>query len=557
MSNIKFFALGGLGEVGKNIYICDCDNQIFILDAGLKFPNSELLGVDNVYPNINYLIENEDRIAGLFLTHAHDENIGAAIEIIKKFNIKVFGSFFTLSVLESRIEDEGLNVSDYKLYKINETKTLKFDSATVEFYFVCHNIPETANIAIVTNDGAFVYAPDFTFDIINDKRYRINFDKITSIGRSGVLALACGSMGVNNVNGTHNNNALEYNVSQLAMKDKRIIISMYSTDLIKLQRVINICMSYNRRVAIFGRKTQRLISSALTHKYFYVDEAKLINLRFMDDINQNKDKDLAIIVTGERHEPYFSIQRMCRGLDKLIKIDSDDEVLFIAPVDANCERIASRAMDEILMAGAKYYYMREEELRSGYADGEELKILYDMLKPKYLIPIVGEYRHQFVHRKIALQYGFKDRDIVMLENGDVLEIENGNIKSIEKGKIECGDVLVDGSFVGTNVNDVVLRDRELLSEEGIIVVSILINKTKKEIIDGPIVKSSGYIFEDGEPTIDDLKNEAIKFMDLYFKMVIDNTGPSCNELLRDYLLRYMFPKIQKRPIIVPGVIAII
>ena len=557
MSKIRFFALGGLGEVGKNLYVCEINDRIFILDAGLKFPDVELLGVDNVYPNINYLIENKDRIMGLFLTHAHDENIGAAVEIIKKFDIGVFGSHFTISVLMDKISEEGLNISDYRLYKINEDKTLKFGIVTVEFYFVCHTIPETANIAIITEDGAIVYAPDFTFDITNDRKYRINFDKITSLGRRGVLMLACGSMGVNNINGTHNNASLEYNVSRLAMKDKRIIISMYSTDLIKLQRVINICMSYGRRVAIFGRKTQKLISSALSLDYFDFDENGLVNLKFMDEENQNKDKDLAIIVTGERHEPYFSIQRMCKGVDKLIKIDSDDEILFIAPPEANCERIASHTIDQILMLGAKYYCMKEEELRSGYADGEELKMLYDMLKPKYLMPIVGEYRHQYVHKKIALQYGFKEENIIMCENGDVVEMENGGIVNFEKAKIECGDVLVDGSIVGSNINDVVLKDRELLSEEGIIIVSILINKTTKEILDGPIVKSSGYIFEEGEPTIEDIKNEALKFIEMYFKMVLDETSPSCNELLRDYIMEYMFSKIQKRPIIVPGVLEII
>jgi len=554
MAKIKFFALGGLGEIGKNMYILEVEDRIFILDAGSKFPSSDLLGIDNVYPNISYLEKNKDRIVGLFLTHGHEEHIGATIEILKRFNIGVHGSHFTISVLEQMLKEEGLNLSDYRLYRINDNKELSYNNLKVRFYYVSHSIPETMNIAIITEDGAIVYAPDFTFDVTSNKRYKISFDKISEISNQNVIALASGSLGALNVNGTHNNYALETNVSQLAMKNKRIFISLYSNDLVKLQRVIDICLAYNRRIAIIGRKTQKLISIATATNYIDVPEEKFVNLKFRTEEKKNDDSDLAIIVTGLRHEPYYSILRMCKGEDRLVKIEKGDEVLFICPPETGCENISSRTIDEILLAGAKYYSMKKEELRSSYADSEELKLLYSMLKPRYIIPINGEFRHQYVQKKIAMQQGYKEKEIIILQNGEVASFEDGDFKGLID-HVSCGDVMVDGGIVG-DVNDVVLKDRELMSEDGIVIVSILIDRNNKKIIDGAVVQSCGVLLEEGSTFLQDLEQQANQFIESFFLMKEEEINSSTNELLRSYLMNYMYQNTNMRPILVPSVIEI-
>ena len=551
---IKFFSLGGLGEIGKNMYVIEVDERIFIFDAGSKIPGDDLLGVDFVYPNISYLEENASKVVGLFLTHAHDENIGATIEILKRFNVGIFASHFTISILEDKIKEAGLEIKDYRLYRINEEKILKFGDTQIEAYYVSHSIPETLNFAICTRSGIIVYAPDFTFNISNDRKYVINFDKITDLGKRGVLALACGSMGVNNT-GTHSNVFLENNVTQLAMKNKRIIISMYSTDLDKLQRVINVCLKFNRRIALIGRKTQKLISKAIEIGYIDVPSERLVNLRFRDINNiENDEADLAIIVLGKSHEPYHSIERMCKGNDRLVKIGRGDEVLFIAPPQLGCERIASRAVDSIIMCGAKYYSLSEEELRSEYADREEMKMLYNMLKPKYLIPICGEFRHQYVQKQIASQSFFNERNIFVVENGEVLTFVDGEFKGLTD-HITCGDVLVDGAIVG-DVNDMVLKDRELMSEDGIIIASILISKNKKRIIDGPKFEFCGVIRDSNDVFLNELPELTNEFFKSYFKLKDEEKTASCNEMLRDCLMKKMFTDTLKRPLIIPSVVEI-
>ena len=551
---IKFFSLGGLGEVGKNMYVCEVDERIFIFDAGSKMPGDDLLGVDNVYPNISYLEDNASRIVGLFLTHAHDENIGATIEILKRFNVGIFASHFTISILEDKIKEAGLEIKNYRLYRINEEKILKFGDSQVEAYFVSHSIPETLNYAICTRSGIIVYAPEFTFNISNDRKYTINFDKISDLGKRGVLALACGSMGVNNT-GTHSNVFLENSVTQFAMKDKRIIISMYSTDLDKLQRVINICLKFNRRIALLGRKTQKLISKAIEIGYIDVPEERLVNLRFRDINNiENDEKDLAIIILGKNHEPYYSVERMCKGNDRLIKIGRNDEVLFIAPPQVGCERIASRAVDSLIMCGAKYHSLGEEELRSEYADREEMKMLYNMLKPKYLIPICGEFRHQYVQKQIATESFFDEKNVIVVENGEVLTFVNGEFKGLTD-HITCGDVLVDGAIVG-DVNDMVLKDRELMSEDGIIIATIFISKNKKRIIDGPKFEFCGVIKDKNDVFFNELDEVTNNFFKSYFRLKDEEKTMSCNEMLRDCLMKKMFADTVKRPLIIPSVVEI-
>lgn len=553
MSKIKFFALGGLGENGKNMYICEVDEKIFILDAGLKYPSVDLLGIDAVYPDMSYLDEHQKNIQGIFLSHGHEDHIGAVVEVLKRYNISVYGTHFTISILEDNILEAGLKVSDYRLYRINEDKILRFGQVRVEFYNVSHSIPEAVNIAIITKDGCIVYAPDFSFDVNNDKKYQISFNRINDISKYGVLALASESLGTNNENRTSSNAEFDYAVERAVLKKERVFFTVFSTDLEKIQRVLDICVKNGRRVALIGRKTQRIVNIAIETGYLKTKEDKLVNLKFRDEKINNEDKDLAVIITGARHEPFFMLQRMCNGQDRLLQLKKNDEVLILTPPIPGTERIAARTMGIVLESGANIIQLSKDSLRSSHANPSNLKMLYSMLKPKYLIPIIGEYRHQYKQKNIAIEAGINPNNIIILENGNVALFENANYKANTEN-IPCGDVLVDGSIIG-DINEVVLRDREVLSEEGIFFVSVSVDLKKRRFLGGPEVVSKGFNCDIIDEIIEEMKHITLDSMYYY----LNKSNLDINyaiENLRDKLNNYVYKKSKKRPIIIPSIIDI-
>lgn len=552
MSKVKFCALGGLGENGKNLYVVEVDERIFVLDAGLKFPSVELYGIDTVIPNINYLKENKDRVQGIFLSHGHDDHIGAIPELLKVLNVGVFGTHFTISLVEMALTDAGLNVSDYRLYRINDEKTLKFGNISVCFYKTTHSIPESIGVAIKTTDGAIVYAPDFTFTSNSDKRYATSYGKISAIANDGVLALCSESLGTSNIDRVTNDYAFNHALTEVLQNSKRVIFSMFSTDLDRIQKVINLSINYNRRVAIIGRKIQRIINIAISSDYLKIPEGKLVNLKYIDDKSNNKDDDLAIIVTGNRHEPYYTLQRMCNGQDRLIQIDEEDSVVNICPPVTGTEKIATKSLDTLNRIGAKVINIPKGILRSSHADGEDLKMLYEMLNPKYIIPVVGEYRHQYMQKNIAMDFAFPKENILVLENGDQITFENG-VLTPEVKKVTVGDVLVDGSIVG-DINEVVLKDREMLAQDGTILVTINVDARNKKVLAGPNVVMKGFINGDNVDEITlDIASLTRKLIESHFsKKYIDWNILKTD--LKDRISKKIYSSIKKNPIVIPIVI---
>lgn len=554
MSKIKFFALGGLGENGKNMYVCEVDERIFILDAGLKYPSVELYGIDTIIPDIEYLRNNRDRIMGIFISHGHEDHIGAVTELLKEFDVGVFGTHFTISIIEDNITEAGMNVKDYRLYRINEDKVLRFGNVTVEFYNVSHSIPESVNIAICTKDGAIVYAPDFCFDTSRDKKYRTSFSRINDIAKKGVLALASESLGTSNINRVSSNATLDHYITQALQKEQRVIFSCFATDLEKIQRIINLSVEYNKKIALIGIKAQRIVNIAITSGYLNVPEANFVNLKYIDDNNKNDDKDLVVIVTGTRHEPFYMLQRMCKKIDRLIEIQENDIVLMVTPPVPGTERMAARTIDALLKSKADVFELKKNMLKSSHADSEDLKILYSMLNPKYIIPVLGEYRHQFQQKNIILDYGYPEEKIIMLDNGEVCEFENGVYQGV-KEKVPVGDVLVDGSIVG-DINEVVLKDRELLSQEGLVLVALTIDSLKKSILSGPEIVCKGFALLDTlDDFIEELKDLIAETTYTYmYKKLID--WNDAKQRLRDKVTQAINKKTKKNPIVIVTIIDI-
>lgn len=553
MSKIKFFGLGGLGENGKNMYICEVDDKIFILDAGLKYPSVDLYGVDAVIPDISYLIENKQRVQGLFLSHGHEDHIGAVPEVLKQLNIGVFGTHFTISILEDLLQEKEMRISDYRLYRINEDKVMKFGNINVCFYNVSHSIPEAINIAILTEDGAIVYAPDFTFDVNSDSRYRISFNKINDIARNGVLALAAESLGTTNVNRVTHDLSMLHAISEALQTPKRVIFSTFSSDLDRIQKIINISVMNNRKIAIIGRKAQKIVNIAMNSGYLKIPDENLVNLKYIDENHSNDEDDLVVIVTGTRHEPFYMLQRMCRRQDRLIAIKEGDMVVMVTPPVPGTEKMASKTIDILYKTGAKVTEIKRDLLKSSHADRDDLKMLYNMLNPKYILPIIGEYRHQYSQKHIALEAGFDENRVIILENGDIASFEDGQF--VKANKVSTGDVLIDGSMVG-DINEFVLKDRELLAQEGLVLISIIVDSNKRAILSGPEVVCKGLIVSQSlEQIITKLKDLITDEVVMGFNKKSFDWAIIKNNI-RDSVSNMLYRSTKKNPIIMPTIIDI-
>lgn len=554
MSKIKFCGLGGLGENGKNMYVVEVDDRIFILDAGLKFPSVELYGIDAVIPNINYLIENKEKVQGIFLSHGHDDAIGALPELLKVLNIGVFGTHFTMSLAELAITDAGLNIADYRLYRINDEKVLKFGNVSICFYKTTHSIPESVGVAIKTSDGAIVYAPDFTFTSSSDKRYATSYNKISAIADNGVLALCAESLGTGNIDRVNNDYALNHAINEILLNSKRVVFALFSSDLDRIQKVINLCVANNRKIAIIGRKVQKIMNVAMNNDYLKIPETNLVNLKYIDEKNANNDEKLAVIVTGNRHEPYYTLQRMAIGQDRLVQIENTDNIVIICPPVTGTEKIATKSLDTLHRIGAKVTNISKGILRSSHADSEDLKMLYQMLNPKYIIPVIGEYRHQYMHKNIALEFGYSESNIIVLENGEQITFEDGILKPT-RIKVTAGDVLIDGSIIG-DINEVVLKDREMLSQDGIVLVTVNVDARAKKILNAPKVVMKGFVSSDAaQEIIDSISEVTEKIVLSHFnKRYVDWNVLKGD--LKERINKIIYSQTKKNPIIVPVVIDI-
>lgn len=553
MSRIKIYALGGLGENGKNMYCVDVENKIFVLDAGLKYPSVELFGVDSIIPDLSHLEKNEKRIAGIFLSHGHEDHIGAVPRLLKSINVPIYGSHFTLAILKDSMEDQGLQVEDYKFFTVSSKKTLTFDQVKVDFYRVTHSIPESLGIAITTKDGVIVYAPDYNFDQNVDRIYKTEFDKLSQISSKKVLALLTESLGAERVGHTHSSQSLDYALNQAFYQaESRIIVTAFSTDLLRIQKIIDIALQYDRKIAIIGRKTQRTVDIAVNMGYLKIPEDKLVNLRFINDKNKNLLTDAVVLVTGDRHEPFYMVQRMVKKLDRLVHINKEDTIILMTPPVPGTEKIAARTLDTLYRFDTNVVKINKHILPPSHASSEDIKLLVNLLQPRYIVPVVGEYRHQYALRSVCLQLGYKDQDIKMLENGDILEFNNGSVVSSNK-KLNITEILVDG-ILDENLSDVVLRDRELLAQDGVLLVIGNVDARKRELVSKVEVVSRGFVYmKDNEELIEEVEKIFGEVSEKMFKgRYID--WRTYKDGVKDEVSRYLYKMTKRRPIVIPVIV---
>lgn len=480
MANIKLFSLGGIGENGKNMYVVEVDKHIFILDAGIKYPDVDMYGIDAVIPKIDYLINRKDDIEGIFVSHGHEDNIGAIPYLLNNLKTRVYGTHFTISILEANLKANNMKIKDYKLFRINENKVMKFGDVTVKFFNTSHSIPESIGIVITTKDGSIVYCTDFNFSMNALESYHTSFEKITDIGKGKVLALMCESINASAINRINNDSLLEHNFNSiLAKKPKRIFVGAFSTDLVRIQKIIDLCMVIKRKVAIYSSSDERLIDVAMESNYLKIEPELFVDLDKLTKEETKELENITIIVTGCRFEPYMTLVRMARDIDPMFLIDKDDKVVLICPQLPGTERQTTQAINTLCEYNVDLTSFDKTVIRSAHASPDDLKLLYNLLKPEYIIPIKGEYRHMYDHLLIAQEAGYSRDHIILLDNGEVLTFKDGKLEK-EHEHIQVGDLLVDGSSIGI-VDDSILKERSTLAEEGVVLVHATVNLRFRKI----------------------------------------------------------------------------
>lgn len=554
MSKIRFFALGGLGENGKNMYVIEVDQQLFILDAGIKYPSAELYGVDEIIPDYRVLIRAKDRIRGIFLSHAHEDHISALPHLLKDLNVPVYATNFTMQIVNDMLKDEGYQLDTLTLNTISQNSIIKFGNVRVTFFNTTHSIPESVGIAVHTLDGVIVYTSDFTFDQSSDAKYQTDFRKINELSEKNVLLLLTESLGSTLELSGGVSNSLNHRLNSIYTNaEGRIIVSLFSSDLRKIQRIIDISLLHRKKIAIIGRRAQRIVDIAIQNGYLNIPEESLINLRYIDEKNKNDANDIVALVTGNRHEPFFVLQRMCKKSDRLIHITEKDTVILMTAPVPGTEKMAARTLDILYRSDTQVKVIDKRLLAAAHATAEELKMMMNLLKPKFIVPTIGEYRHQYGMKRLAIEIGYSPDNVFLMDNGDVLTLDDKEAY-VSKNDINVGEILIDGTAVG-DVNDFVMKDRELLAEDGALLLVAHVSPKTKSIIGEVKIVTKGFVYvQESEELLGKIKDA---FMEVS-KKHLEGKYINWNDYKRDVrneVNRFIYQETKRSPITIPVIIS--
>jgi ribonuclease J len=548
LSVVKFFALGGLGEDGKNMYVVDVDQNLFVLDAGLKYPTHELHGVDAILPNYQVLIERKDSVKGLFLSHGHEDHIGAVPRLVRDLNLPVYGTRFTLELVKDAMKDQNMTLSEVQFHEVNSQSVIEFGKVKVHFYQTTHSIPGSISIAVETPDGMVVYAPDFTFNQNVDIMYKTAFDRLSYIASKTVLALLCESLGADVYSTGAAEQNLDFYINQAFINPhQRIVVTAFSTDIYRIQRVVNTALRHDRKIAIIGRKAQRMIDIAINTNVLKIPAESLVALKFLDE-KTPVDENMMILVAGDRHEPFHMLQRMINKVDRLVHLNSNDMVLLMTPPVPGTERIAARTLDVLYRHDIPVSKIDKTMLPPAHASRSDIKMLVNMLSPKYFVPVVGEYRHFYQMAQVAEELDYQDR-FHIVDNGEVLTWVNGQLKE-SRVRVEVGETMVDG-LMEDDIHNVVLKDREILSQDGALLITCVINPRAKTMLAKPEVMTRGFVYMREN---EDLLSEVVALFEKITLEELKNRSLDWRQLkerLRENISRYLYQKTDRRPIVIP------
>ena len=544
MSKIKVFALGGLNENGKNMYVVEVDKDIFIFDAGLKFDNDRSLGIDYIIPSFDYIVKNRKRVKGLFLTHGHDSNIGAAPDLLETVpELPVFATKLTMEILKYNLKDA--NTKKYKLNEIKPHAKLNFGKNSVFPISITHSIPDAVCFVLNTKDGAIVYTGDFTFDATMTGCYQTDIGKLAYVGKQGVLCLLSESIYAEKKGHTSPNNRVADFIREVLIKNEnRIIATVMPAHFYRIQEIFDEVSKTHRKIVIMGKALQTMINTAIREKYLTIDSRKI------GDLSNLNDKDVVVLISDEKEKPFANLERIIKGYDKYIKINESDTIFITEPSYAGIEKRMAIIMDDIAMLGANAISLSSKRHLLHHASREDLMMMINLMQPKYYFPVKGEYRHQYANATIASEIGIPKENIILKENGDVVEFVNGKITNSTL-HIDVDDTLIDGNSQ-EDVGDLVLKDREMLGSNGIVIVSTTLDKKTKEIIGGPEILTRGFIY------VKESQELLIETKELARTIINDNIVPNSQRVdyskikndVRDRLGKFFYKETESKPMII-------
>ena len=543
--------LGGVRENGKNIYAVDADGEIFVLDFGLKYPENEMLGIDVVVPDFTYLEENIDRIAGVFLTHGHADAMGSLPYFLHKgYSIPIFGSKLTISLVKNNIIDPKMK-NKYSFNVIDENSEIDFEKATVSFFKTTHTIPDSLGIVLNTSEGKVVYTGDFKFDFSQTGPYETDLNRLARLGEENIIALLSDSSNSETVtNYSTDQEVTSYINETFKYHAGRIIAASVSSNLVRIQQIINAAEYSNRKLAISGRDLEKIIRTALKLKYLQLPEGLLIPLK---DLKKYKDDQLVILETGKLGEPVKSLQRMATGRYKNVRIKQGDLVFITTSPSYAMETSMAKTKDVIYRAGGDVKSLSDDINATGHASRYDLQMLIKLIHPKFLIPIQGEYRLLAAHQEIAEEAGIPSENIFITDLGDVLEISNGEMHKAKA--VPAGDVMIDGIGVG-DIGSIVLRDRKMLSEDGVFVSTVTIDRRNKKIISTPKIIAKGFVYnKTNQELLNDSKN-VIKKSVLTYLEKDEFDWSEIKQDVRDDLSKFLFEQTKRHPVILPVIMEV-
>lgn len=545
-AKIKIIPLGGINEIGKNITAIEYKEDIVIIDCGLKFPDDDMFGIDIVIPDISYLLKNSEKIKGIFLTHGHEDHIGALPYVLKQLNVPVYGTKLTLGIVETKLKEHGL-LSSTELIRVKPKDIIKLSSVSVEFIKTNHSIADSVAIAIHTPLGVVLHTGDFKIDYTPIDGEMMDFARLAELGRKGVLVMMADSTNVERPGYTMTERVVGDTFLRLFSKaNGRIIVATFASNVHRIQQIITAAQAHNKKVAVSGRSMENIVQVAIELGYITLEKDVLIPV---DQISKYPNEKVVIITTGSQGEPMSALARMAASEHRKINVVPGDTVIISAtPIPGN-EKFVSKVVNQLFKKGAEVIYDSSEKIHvSGHACQEELKLMHSLVKPRFFIPVHGEYRHLKKHGELAMELGLPEKNLLIPENGDVIELARNYIK--KNGTVTSGQVFVDGLGVG-DVGNIVLRDRKHLSQDGILTVVVTIEKQTGRVVSGPDIISRGFVYVRESEGLMDEAREIVKVVlrDCEEKQITD--WATLKSKMRDELREFLYEKTKRKPMILP------
>lgn len=546
-AKIRIIPLGGINEIGKNITAIEYKNDIVVIDCGLKFPDEDMYGIDVVIPDVSYLIKNADKVKGIFLTHGHEDHIGALPYVLKQLNVPVYGTKLTLGIVETKLKEHGL-LSTTKLVRVKPRDIIKLSNVSVEFIKTNHSIADSVAIAIHTPLGVVLHTGDFKVDYTPIDGEIMDFGRFAELGRKGVLVMLADSTNVERPGYTESEKVVGETFIRLFGKAKgRIIVATFASNVHRIQQIIDAAAQYNKKVSVSGRSMENIAQVAIELGYIKAENDILVPI---DQISKYPPEKMVIITTGSQGEPMSALARMAASEHRKVTIIPGDTIIISAtPIPGN-EKFVSKVVNQLFQKGAEVIYDNLEKIHvSGHACQEELKLMHSLVKPKFFIPVHGEYRHLKKHGELAVNLGLPEKNLLIPpDNGDVIEVTRNYIK--RTGTVTAGQVFVDGLGVG-DVGNIVLRDRKHLSQDGILTVVVTIEKDTGKVVSGPDIISRGFVYVRESES---LMEEAKGIVKNVLKKCEENKITDWSTLksgMRDELREFLYEKTKRKPMILP------